>query len=106
MPLVEIFGSKGEADQVLTYNTIRKVRLGNMTLCLVRTSKGYFAFDHQCPHMSDDLGKAKINPQNEVVCQWHAYRFDLLSGEESENRCGELKTYPLVWDDGCLKIEI
>lgn len=49
--------------------------------------------------MTDDLAKGKINNQNEIVCPWHAYRFNLKSGEESENRCADLKVYEISWVD-------
>lgn len=93
-----VFESKEQAEQVIPLNQIKKIRIGKLELCLANTSKGYVAFEKYCPHLGEDLSKGKINPQNEVVCPWHTYRFSLISGEECENRCEGLRTYRTDWE--------
>lgn len=101
-----LFESREEAEKVIPLRVVKKVRIDKVVVCLARTSKQFFAFEEQCPHRSDDMSKGKINSQSEVVCPWHNYRFNLLSGEESSQRCRPLSVYPLQWIDDQLFIEI
>lgn len=94
-----VFESKEQAERVIPLNQIKKIRIGKLELCLAKTHQGFKAFEKNCPHLGDDLSKGKINPMGEVVCPWHSYRFNLTSGEECENRCAELKTYRVEWEE-------
>ncbi|WP_456459926.1 Rieske (2Fe-2S) protein [Reichenbachiella sp.] len=98
MDKVLVFESKEQAERVIPLNEIRKIRIDKLEICLANTRKGFVAFEKECPHLGDDLSKGKINLDGELVCPWHSYRFSLTSGEECENRCGGLKTYPVGWE--------
>ncbi|MBU2914695.1 MULTISPECIES: Rieske (2Fe-2S) protein [Reichenbachiella] len=106
MTKVRLFDSKDKADQTVGLNKIVKLQIDDLQFCLARTHKGYFAFEKSCPHMSDDLGKGRINPQLEVVCPWHDYKFDLESGEESQHRCKDLIRYTLLWEGDALYVSL
>lgn len=99
MDKVLVFESKEQAESVIPLNQIKKVRIGKLELCLANTSKGFKAFEKECPHLGDDLSKAKINPACEVVCPWHSYRFDLVTGDENKSRCDSLKIYHTDWEN-------
>ncbi|UXP33479.1 Rieske 2Fe-2S domain-containing protein [Reichenbachiella agarivorans] len=106
MTKVLIFDSKDLAEKTIGLNKIIKVRIDNLEICLTRTRTDYFGFESSCPHMSDDLVKGRINPDQEVVCPWHDYRFNLRSGEEAQSRCRDLKRYELSWDNDQLFVHI
>ncbi|MEP2023753.1 MAG: Rieske (2Fe-2S) protein [Reichenbachiella sp.] len=94
-----VFESKEQAERVIPLNQIKKIRIGKLEICMANTRKGFLAFEKNCPHLSEDLSKGKINPQGEVVCPWHTFRFDLQTGDECENRCDELLTYHTDWEN-------
>ena len=104
MEKILIFESKAEAEKVVHLNQIRKISIGDETLCLANTREGFVAFDTDCPHLGDDLSKGTINNQMEVVCPWHSYRFHLKTGLSNRN-CSDLKLYNLIWEDEKLYIE-
>ena len=100
MNSVLIFDSKSAAERIIPLNQIRKIRIEKMEICLAHTTEGFIAFEKECPHMSDDLSKGKINYQMEVVCPWHTYRFSLNTGQESNQKCKDLKLYKTEWIAG------
>jgi nitrite reductase/ring-hydroxylating ferredoxin subunit len=69
------------------------MRIGNQSYCLIKSNGGYFLTDAHCPHMDYPLSDGKVNQNDELICMWHAYRFDLHSGHESQNRCRPMTTY-------------
>lgn len=99
MDKVLVFESKEQAERVILLNQIRKIRIGKLEICLANTRKGFVAFEKECPHLGDDLSKGKINPDGEVVCPWHSYRFDLVTGDENKNRCDSLAIYHTDWEN-------
>ena len=94
---ITLFSSKEEMERILDMYKIRKIRVEDDYLCLVRTSKDVFVFEMGCPHMDYPLEKANVNPFSEVICPWHGYRFDLITGDESARRCRALKVYHTRW---------
>ncbi len=106
MAKVLLFNHTEEVEASLHPNKVTKIKVDNREICMVRNKKELFAFEKQCPHQSDDLSRGNINPDNEVVCAWHAYRFSLKTGEEAERRCADLKVYPVSIEDDQVFIEI
>jgi nitrite reductase (NADH) small subunit len=47
------------------------------------TDGTYTAFDGRCPHKGGPISDGRIC-EDVVVCPWHAFRFDLRSGEHAE----------------------
>lgn len=97
-----VFETKEQAERSIPVNQIKKIRIDQFHFCLANTVKGFRAFEIDCPHLGDDLSRGTLNPIGEVICPWHSYRFDLLSGEESENRCKTLKVFRTDWESGQL----
>src|SRR5919198_5218197 len=52
---------------------------GGRGICLVRTATGYSALDNHCPHQGGPLGDGQL-VDGYVVCPWHAYEYDPVSG--------------------------
>jgi len=53
---------------------------GGRKIAVYRTPHGVFASDNTCPHRGGPLGEGDIIG-NEIVCPWHLWGFDLVSGE-------------------------
>ncbi len=98
----KIFDSLDQAEQKISLDHIHPIRLGLQKICLVRTAQEWFAIEDACPHKLIPLSKGELNAQNQIVCVWHQYCFDLSSGEEQTGKnIRPLKYFPLeVRSDG------
>ncbi|MEM9324332.1 MAG: Rieske (2Fe-2S) protein [Bacteroidota bacterium] len=105
MPEVTIFQDLSEAHRTIPVGEKRLVRIGSKRICLIHFAEGFRAVADECPHMSYSLTKGTINHLGEIVCPWQAYRFHTKTGEEAERRCGQLRMYQLMEQDG-LKIVV
>lgn len=56
-----------------------------------------------CPHLLGPLSAGQIDETGQLTCPWHGYRFDVLTGENAEGKCGALASAPdLIERDGML----
>ena len=51
-----------------------------VSLCLARVNGMLAALDNWCPHRQGPLGQGWVEG-NTVVCPWHAWSFDVCSGQ-------------------------
>lgn len=51
-----------------------------------------YALQAKCPHRQGPLADGLIGG-GKVICPYHAYKFELSSGQPLGNECGALKTY-------------
>src|ERR1043166_6051219 len=58
---------------------VTTVVAGGRAICLVRTADGYGALDNHCPHQGGPLGDGQL-VDGYVVCPWHAYEYDPVTG--------------------------
>ncbi|MBY0425289.1 MAG: Rieske (2Fe-2S) protein [Cytophagales bacterium] len=98
---VKVFDSQEEAEKEIPIHTAVKVRIGEKSICLARSSQGYHAVSDTCPHLGASLSGGNINRWNEVVCPWHSYKFNLKTGDETTGYGYRVKRYPVeISDDG------
>ena len=62
-------------------------------------------FDGNCPHLGGPLGDGNLDGE-QIVCPWHAWAFDCLTGINDFDPVIQLKSYPIVVEDGSIFIEI
>lgn len=69
------------------------VRLDGKQIALFATEQGIRACDNRCPHEGYPLSQGSLSPTCILTCNWHNWKFDLVSGE---NLYGgdRLRTYP------------
>lgn len=90
---VKLFDSIQQAKEILIEREPRLVKFRERTICVVLLNEQIIAFDNNCPHMGHTLHQGNVNYLNEIVCPLHTYRFNLVNGEEAEQRCSSLKYY-------------
>lgn len=73
---------------------------------LARYGDEYYAAANECPHQGYSLNEGTINYLREIVCPWHAYRFNLKTGQEAEMKCGYLQTFEVKLNDEGLFVNI
>ncbi|MFC2188580.1 Rieske (2Fe-2S) protein [Peijinzhouia sedimentorum] len=93
MKWYKVFRSKEEAVQAIPENSKRVIRLGDLKICMVNKREVFYAIENDCPHLGDSLSKGTLNAENEVICPWHTYRFNLETGKEAMNRCRDAKIF-------------
>ena len=81
------------------------VELKNAEIALFRLGDAFFAISNVCPHQGGPLGEGKIEG-DQVVCPWHAWRFNLKDGSSPLSPKLKLKTYPVKQDGDQLLISI
>jgi len=104
--IVKLFSSEKEAIDEVPIGTIRKLMIKNKGYLLIHSHKGFSVSDELCPHQRASLAKGMVNNFNEIICPLHEYRFNLITGSESSNKCGHLTLYQIAVKSDGLYIEI
>ena len=84
---------------------IRGIRIGEMRLALYRTERGFFATDDTCPHRGGPLSEGDLSG-NGVICPWHAWKFDLETGQSDVDPDKIVRTYEVVVNEGTVYIRM
>jgi len=76
----------------------KSIRVGDRTIALYHTPKGFFASDNTCPHRGGPLGEGDIIG-DEIVCPWHLWGFNLYTGVCDGNRDISIVTHEVKVED-------
>lgn len=57
----------------------------------------FYALDNVCPHQGGPLGEGELDG-NMVTCPWHAWDFDVTTGENGEDPDEKQDTYEVKVD--------
>ncbi len=72
------------ADELPKRGAMRAFEAGVRSVC-VANDEGVFAMiDNVCPHRQGPLAEGEIE-HGKVLCPWHAWAFDLKTGEAEHN---------------------
>jgi nitrite reductase/ring-hydroxylating ferredoxin subunit len=103
---ITLFDSIEKARETIPEGEMKIVKYQERKFILAQFRHRFYAFDHLCPHMGHPLNDGRFNPYGEIVCSLHSYRFDLNSGNESQNRCRYLTIYKISEEKNKLMVEI
>ncbi len=70
------------------------VLIENVRVAVFRLDRGWFALRDACPHMGSSLADGRIR-EDRVTCRWHAWSFDLATGESDSKRKACARVYEL-----------
>jgi nitrite reductase/ring-hydroxylating ferredoxin subunit len=79
--------------------------VGNETLCIVAVDGSYAAMDNLCLHRGGSLGQGSIE-NGKVVCPWHAWRWDPVTGASVEDPKLKVAVYPIKLEGDDVLVEI
>jgi nitrite reductase/ring-hydroxylating ferredoxin subunit len=68
------------------------VNVNNTEIALFRVGGEIMAFDNECPHLGGPIGEGMVS-NGAVTCPWHAWPFDLRTGECEINPAAKLTRY-------------
>jgi 3-phenylpropionate/trans-cinnamate dioxygenase ferredoxin subunit len=94
--LVKVFSSAAEAETRLAVGKIQLLVIDQKKIALARFADGFKAFNNSCPHQYEPLHKGMLTRYGEIVCPLHYYRFNGETGQEANNRCTPVETFPVV----------
>ena len=75
----------------------REFVVAGKRIAVFHTRKGVYATEALCPHRGGPLADGLIGGTT-VVCPYHAWKFDLATGEPRMGACG-VATYPVRLDE-------
>jgi nitrite reductase/ring-hydroxylating ferredoxin subunit len=74
-------------------------KAGAQPICVLWSDGAAFALDDRCPHMGFPLHRGTIE-SGLLTCHWHNARFDVSSGGTLDPWADDVRSYPVVIDDG------
>ena len=78
----------------LPNNRVRTVTAGTQQICLVNHEGALTALDNRCPHQGGPLGEGQLE-DGWVICPWHAYQYDPVTGKAPEGFEDRVDPYPI-----------
>lgn len=101
----QLGNSASEVFEMLPESRIKKVKLGNLEIGLVRIGEKIFGFSAFCPHRGASLIQGTIHA-GELICPLHQYRFELQGGRSKAGDCPDLRTFLCTLSESGLTIVI
>ena len=83
---------------------VSQLSVAGVDVCLANQDGRLSALDNWCPHRRGPLGEGWIEG-GAVVCPWHAWAFDLATGECPEEK-SRVDTFPLRSEGDAVWIDI
>ena len=83
----------------------RELSLGGRAVALYNVDGTFYATTNTCIHRGGPLGQGMMDGCV-VMCPWHAWTFDVRTGESTVNPDLKVASYPVKLEDGQVLIEI
>jgi|SRR5437868_14672903 len=83
----------------------KEFTLGDKTICVANVDGKLAAMDNVCLHRGGPLGQGIID-QGKIVCPWHGWQYDPVTGAATHNAEAKVKVYPVKVEGDDLVIEI
>lgn len=83
----------------------REVQAGDKTIALYNVGGTFYATSNTCIHRGGPLGQGMLEGQT-VMCPWHAWIFDVTTGENTANGALKVACFPVKVEDGSVFIDI
>jgi nitrite reductase (NADH) small subunit len=74
-------------------------------ICLANVGGALSAIGNVCPHRQGPLGGGWIE-EGKVLCPWHAWAFDVTTGEAMAPETGRVEVYPVKVEGGEVLVQI
>ncbi|NIM60854.1 MAG: Rieske 2Fe-2S domain-containing protein [Acidobacteria bacterium] len=77
----------------------RVVLVEGVRVAVFNLDHGWYALKDACPHMGSSLAEGRLRGHR-VTCRWHAWSFDLATGESDSKRKACARVYELRAEEG------
>jgi nitrite reductase (NADH) small subunit len=85
--------------------TVREFTANGRALCVANDEGAICVLDGTCPHEGGPLGEGDLE-RGRVVCPWHAYAFDLRTGEAEDEPSLKAEVLEAKIEDGELRVKL
>jgi nitrite reductase (NADH) small subunit len=85
-------------------NEAKEFACGERMICVANLEGEYYALDNECVHNGGPLGQGVVH-DGKIVCPWHAWVYDLKTGEIAPGRPG-VKAYALKVERSDVMVEL
>jgi nitrite reductase (NADH) small subunit len=83
----------------------RVVEVEGRSIALFNVEGRYYAIDNGCPHRGGPLGEGDLEG-TVVACPWHAWRWDVTTGANTNNPAVKVACYPVGEDAGGVFLQL
>ena len=83
----------------------RVVEADGRTIALFNVDGAYHCIDNACPHRGGPLGEGDLEGRV-VSCPWHAWRWDVTTGANTNNPAVRVAAYPVTVENGGVFVEL
>ncbi len=83
----------------------QQIQVGDQQVALFKTREGFYAIDGFCPHRGGPLGQGCLE-NGTVTCPWHAWTFDIKTGECQNAPDTKQKCFPVKVDGDSILIDV
>jgi nitrite reductase/ring-hydroxylating ferredoxin subunit len=85
--------------------SVREFRIEGASYAVCNVDGRIFAVSGDCPHRDGPLGHGALHGYT-LVCPWHAWEFDVRTGESDAGPGCRIATYPASVVDGTICLDI
>jgi nitrite reductase/ring-hydroxylating ferredoxin subunit len=100
MPFVKI----ATQSELPATNEAKEFPCGHKTICVANINGTITAMDNVCLHRGGPIGQGVIE-KGKVVCPWHGWAWDPLTGQAGNNPNAKVAVYPLKIENGDVLID-
>ncbi|MGD0730714.1 MAG: Rieske 2Fe-2S domain-containing protein [Terracidiphilus sp.] len=93
------------ASQVPPEGEAAEFTVEGRALCVAHVDGAIAVLDGTCPHEGGPLGEGIVE-HGRVVCPWHAYAFDVHTGESDQDRSVKAEVFEAKVEDGELRVKL
>jgi nitrite reductase (NADH) small subunit len=83
---------------------VKELTANGRPLCVANLNGVIHALDNECPHHGGPLGEGMLEG-NKVVCPWHAWSFDVVTGKSAEED-ERVRVFPVTTQGDEVFVEI
>jgi len=76
------------------YGEGREFTVEQHTICIANENGKCYAMDNVCAHRGGPLGQGVVD-QGKMVCHWHGWQFDLVTGKSEQSATLGVDVYEL-----------
>ncbi|HEX4485834.1 MAG TPA: Rieske (2Fe-2S) protein [Terriglobales bacterium] len=86
-------------------NEAKEFSCAGKVICVANTGGRFSAMDNLCLHRGGPLGQGFVDG-GKVVCPWHGWQWDPVTGEAGHNAAAKVVVYPLKVVGGDVLVEL
>jgi nitrite reductase/ring-hydroxylating ferredoxin subunit len=79
--------------------------VGGKAVAIFNVDGRFYAISNTCLHRGGPLGQGMLTGQS-VMCPWHAWSWDVATGENTANPELKVPSYPVKVEDGQVLVQV